>query len=230
MIELGDLREGIMPVDLERVLRKTLKLPNIVFKGIGTNLACRNGISPSKKNMNVLSTMADTIEAKFGIAVEIVSGGNSANIQWALSGADTGRINNLRLGESILLGRETLQREPIEGLSLDAFTLIAEVIESKKKPTQSYGNIAQSAFGEVVTRAKHRGHVIQNILAIGCQDTDPNGLLAPVGMEILGSSSDHLILEDSQNTLRVGSEVSFELNYSALLRAMTSPFVVKVIV
>ena len=46
MVELGDLREGIMPVDLLAAVRETLSLPNIVLKGIGTNLACRSGASP----------------------------------------------------------------------------------------------------------------------------------------------------------------------------------------
>ena len=46
MVELGDLREGIMPGDLEKIVAKTLRFPNIVLKGIGVNLDCRSGISP----------------------------------------------------------------------------------------------------------------------------------------------------------------------------------------
>jgi predicted amino acid racemase len=230
MVELGDLREGIMPEDIEGVLRKTLQFPNIVFKGIGANLACRSGVSPSETNMGVLSHLATSIEAKFGLAVEIVSGGNSANIQWASSGVDTGRVNNLRLGEAILFGREALERKPIEGLSVDAFSLVAEVIESQKKPSQPTGRIAQSAFGEITPRAPDRGVIMQNLLAIGRQDTEVSGLLSPAGLEILGASSDHLILEDRHDTLSVGSEVAFDLNYAALLKAMTSPFVTKVVV
>ena len=40
MVELGDLREGIMPEDLLSTVRETLRCRNIVLKGIGTNLAC----------------------------------------------------------------------------------------------------------------------------------------------------------------------------------------------
>ena len=40
------------------------------------------------------------------------------------------------------------------------------------------------------------------------------------------SSSDHLIVQ-SDKLLAVGSELSFQINYSALTRAMTSPFVTK---
>ncbi len=227
MVELGDLREGIMPGDLENTVRETLRLPNIVLKGIGTNLACRCGVSPDTRNMAELSALADSIEATFGLTLEIVSGGNSANLNWALGGSDIGRINDLRLGESILLGREPLHRQPIDGLHTDAITLIAEVIESKVKPSQPWGKTAQTAFGEAPP-ATDRGDISQAILAIGRQDTDPCGLISPPEIEILGASSDHLITDSGSVTLCVGEEVTFQLNYSALVRAMTSPFVAKI--
>ena len=69
---------------------------------------------------------------------------------------------------------------------------------------------------------------MQMILAVGQQDTDPNGLQGPPGIEILGNSSDHLVAESRFNSLSVGAEVRFQLNYSALVRTMTSPFVAKV--
>jgi predicted amino acid racemase len=227
MVELGDLREGIMPNDMESVVRKTLEFPNIALRGIGTNLACRCGIAPDSVSMATLSELANSIEATFGITLDIVSGGNSANIEWALSGADLGRVNNLRLGESILLGRETLYRTPIKGLFLDAFTLVAEVIELKTKPSQPIGKIAQSALLGVLPRPPDRGSITQSILGIGHQDTDLSGLTLPLGLKFLGASSDHLILEDTDQQLSIGSEVIFQLNYGALLRAMTSPFVTK---
>jgi predicted amino acid racemase len=228
MVELGDLREGIMPGDLENTVRETLRFPNIALKGIGTNLACRSGVSPDVKNMAELSTLADSIDATFGFVLDIVSGGNSGNLPWALSGVDTGRINDLRLGESLLLGRETLHRQPIDGLHTDAITLVAEVVESKVKPSQPWGEIAQTAFGEKAP-ATDRGHISQTILAIGRQDIDPCGLHAPPGIEVLGASSDHLITNSGLSRLPVGAEITFQLNYSALVRAMTSPFVAKVL-
>jgi len=229
MVELGDLREGIMPDDVMSYVRETISLPNIVLKGIGTNLACRSGVSPDGKNMATLSELADSIEATLGLTVEIVSGGNSANLEWALSGAEIGRINDLRLGEAILLGCETLHRQPIDGLHNDAITLCAEVIEAKLKPSMPLGTIAQNAFGEVPP-VIDRGLVTQAILAVGQQDIDPSGLQAPDGMDVMGASSDHLILESERFELMVGAEVIFQLNYSALVRAMTSPFVAKVTV
>lgn len=248
MVELGDLREGIMPGDLETFVRTMLDFPGIVLKGIGTNLACRSGVTPDAGNMAELSALADLIDATFGLrlraqsgsgpksGLEIVSGGNSANLEWALSGADTGRVNDLRLGEAILLGCEPLHRQPIEGLYTDAFTLITEVIETKIKPSEPWGDIGQTAFGRVpasatapiASPAAEQNHTTQTILAIGRQDTDPDGLLPPAGTNILGASSDHLVVEGGCLPMAVGAEMRFQLNYSALVRAMTSPFVAQV--
>jgi len=251
MVELGDLREGIMPAKLASFVREVLKFPNIALRGIGTNLACLNGVAPDARNMAELSALADSIDATFGhklpprpgfvagpIArpgLEIVSGGNSANLQWALSGADTGRINDLRLGESILLGCDPLHRQSIDGLYTDAFVLIAEVIEMKVKPSKPWGEIAQTAFGEIPHSATDRifdqtsqpNQTTQSILALGRQDTDTDGLLPPTGMNILGASSDHLVVDTRRTRLPVGAEIRFQLNYSALLHAMSSPFVTK---
>ena len=228
MVELGDLREGVMPKDLKAIARDTLRLPQLALRGIGANLACRSGAAPDARNMSELSSLATSIEAVAGRPLDIVSGGNSASLAWAASGEDVGEINDLRLGESILLGREPLRRTPIDGLHTDAITLVVEVIESKVKPSQPWGEIAQSAFGETAPVAD-RGSIFQTILATGRQDTDPHGLQGPPEIEILAACSDHLIVESERRGLRVGAELAFQLNYSALIRSMISPFVVKVL-
>lgn len=226
MVELGDLREGIMARDLEAVTRETLALPNLVLVGIGTNLACQSGVAPDTEKMAELSALVGSIEAGLGVNLDIVSGGNSANLDWALRGGDAGRVNDLRLGESILLGREPLHRQPIDGLHTDAFTLVAEVIESKTKPSRAWGDLAQTAFG-AREPGPDRGDRSRAILAIGHQDVDPSGLGPPAGLVVLGASSDHVIVDPGDRPLPVGTEVRFQIGYSALLRAMTAPFVAK---
>lgn len=232
MVELGDLREGVMPKDLLDTVKRMLRLPNIALSGIGTNLACRNGVRPDISNMAELSSLADAIDAAFadslGGPIRVVSGGNSANLDWAMSDSDPGRIDDLRLGESILLGREPLGRRAIDGLSTDAIRLVAEVIESNRKPSQPWGSVAQGAFGEV-PHGPDRGWVRQAILGIGRQDIDPDDIHAPPGIEVRSASSDHLIIECESRHLEVGTEITFELGYSALLRAMTSPHVSRLI-
>ncbi|MDF1839181.1 MAG: alanine/ornithine racemase family PLP-dependent enzyme [Planctomycetota bacterium] len=228
MVELGDLREGILPGDVHDMVGEALRHPGLTLEGIGTNLACRSGVVPSSENMAELSGLADSIEATFGIKLRVVSGGNSANLSWVLGAASVGRVNELRLGEALLLGREPLTRQPIEGLYADAFTLYAEVIEAKQKPSLPWGEIAQSAFGELPP-AIDRGPVWQTIFAVGRQDTDPEGLQPPKGMEVLAASSDHLIVAQGSSSLPAGAEAAFQVNYSALVRAMTSNFVAKVL-
>ncbi len=226
MVELGDLREGILPCDLSQFIKKTLDLSNIKIIGIGCNLACYGGIKPDNQNMRKLSELADAIEKEFQINLEIISGGNSANYEWYESSQKVGRINNLRLGESILLGCETVNGKAIPGLQTNAFKLIAEVIESKKKPSLPFGEICRDAFGNVPTFID-RGIRRRVIIALGRQDILVSGLKPNNDLEILGSSSDHVVLDSNNYDLQVGSEVKFNLDYGGLLTAMTSPFIKK---
>jgi len=227
MVELGDLREGFMPADLEKTVNEVIGLKGIKLAGIGTNLACFGGIKPNDEKMGYLSSLAKDIEKKFGLTLEFVSGGNSANYDWFISTKDVGRINNLRLGESIFLGRETLERKIINGLFTGAFTLIAEVIESKIKPSLPYGDVCQDAFGNI-PKFPDLGLIRRAILGIGLQDVLVSGLTPVSDIDILGASSDHIIINTKQSEIKVGDTVEFNLNYGALLSAMTSPYIIKI--
>ena len=173
-----------------------------------------------------MSSITRDVEERFGLTLEFVSGGNSANYSWFISTENIGRINNLRLGESIYLGCETLYRKPIPGLFTDAFTLITEVIESKIKPSVPYEEVCQDAFGNV-TEFQDRGQIRRAILGVGLQDVLVSGLTPRSDIDILGTSSDHIIVNAKQIDLKVGNEVEFDLNYGALLSVMTSPYVIK---
>lgn len=226
MVELGDLREGILPCDLPQLVRKTLSLPHIKIIGIGCNLACYGGIKPDDKNMRELSELVDLLKKEFHFDLEIISGGNSANFEWFKSSQDVGRVNNLRLGESILLGCETVGRKVIPGLHTGAFQLIAEVIESKRKASVPLGEICQDAFGNVpgfLDRGDHQ----RVIIALGRQDVQVSNLKSNNKLKMIGSSSDHIILDGENHNLEVGDEIRFSLDYSGLLATMTSPFVIK---
>ena len=226
MVELGDLREGLMPSDLEAVIKEVMGLKGIKLVGIGTNLACFGGIKPDDKKMEQLSSIAGIIEEKFSLTLDFISGGNSANYSWFMKAKDLGRINNLRIGESIYLGRETLHRTLIPGLFEDAFTLIAEVVESKIKPSVPWGEVCQDAFGNI-PKFKDHGKMRRAILGVGLQDVLVSGLTPKLDIDIIGTTSDHIILDAGQIDLKVGNEVAFNLNYGALLSAMTSPYIIK---
>lgn len=226
MVELGDLREGIVPHDLPRFIRETLTLPNLKIIGVGCNLACYGGIKPDDNNMRELSEIVVLLEKEFQIDLEMISGGNSANYEWFNSSQDVGRVNNLRLGESILLGCETVGRKVIPGLHTGAFQLIAEVIESKRKASVPLGEICQDAFGNVPSFLD-RGESQRVIIALGRQDVQVSNIKAISNLKIIGSSSDHIILDGENHNLKVGDDIKFSLNYGGLLAIMTSPYVVK---
>ena len=227
MVELGDLREGVPVADVGELARTASSRLGLRLVGLGTNLACQSGIMPDQTKMDQLSHLVEQVEAACGIELSVVSGGNSASLEWALSTHDVGRVDELRLGESILLGTEPLHRQPIEGLHTDAFTLVAEVIEVQTKPAQPWGEVAQSSFGPAAPRTGV-GSIRQAILALGHQDADPAGLAPPPGVTVLGASSDHLVVDLGDHQAPVGDELAFQLGYSALVRAATSPFVTKV--
>ncbi len=229
MVELGDLREGALPDELLPLAAAAAALPGIRVTGLGVNLSCFAGVLPDPDKMARLVTLAEAVEQALGSDLELISGMNSSGLQLLASGGMPARVNHARIGEAILLGRETTARRPWPGTRQDAFVLCAEILELKTKPAAPQGARGQDAFGSTpVFRAG--GSVVHALLNVGREDVDIAGL-APLdpGVHILGASSGYLILDLSalQRPVRVGDELAFTPNYSALLRAMTSEYVVK---
>jgi len=229
MVDVGDLREGVWPEDFPPLLTECLRLRHIEVVGLGTNLACYGGVIPDENNMALLRRLAEDAEQRLARKL-VVSGGNSSSLASLFSGKFPAGINNLRIGEGIVLGREAINRQPIPGAYLDACTLTAEVIELKTKPSVPVGTTGQDAFGGVPVFVD-RGLRQRAILSLGRQDTVPEGL-APVldGAEVVGASSDHLILDvTAVPGMQIGDLVTFIPGYGALLAAATSPYVRKVV-
>lgn len=227
MVDVGDLREGVWPEDFSGLLEACKDIPGIEILGLGTNLACYGGVVPDDSNMALLERLGEVAKTILGREV-VVSGGNSSSLSLLFAGKLPKGINNLRLGEGIILGRETIGREPLPGAHLDVCVLKAEVIELKMKPSVPVGTIGQDAFGNVPV-FEDRGWRKRAILSIGRQDTVPDGLtpLFP-GAEVIGASSDHLILDVTEAPdVKVGDTISFIPGYGALLAAVTSPYVKK---
>ncbi len=64
-------------------------------------------------------------------------------------------------------------------------------------------------------------------MGIGLQDVVVSGLTPRVDIKVLGASSDHIIIDAKKIELSVGQIIEFDLNYAALLSAMTSSYVNK---
>jgi predicted amino acid racemase len=230
MVDVGDLREGMMSAELPGFLDYAATCPNIRILGIGASLTCYGAIVPDEANLGLLSILAAEAEEDLGLHL-LVSGGNSTSIAPVMSGRAPQAIDNLRIGEAIVLGVDPATREPIPGLALhrDAVTVAAPVIECKVKPSLPVGTPAQDAFGNV-PHFEDRGLRRRAICAIGRQDVVPEQL-RPVDprVVILGASSDHLVLdvEDLPVPPEIGEPIVFVPGYSSTLHLFTSPYVAK---
>lgn len=232
MVDLGDLREGIWPDRTLEVLRSVVPLSNLQVIGLGCNLACYGGVIPTTDKMQQLIELRDEAEKKLGIQLPLLCGGNSANLPLLMAGGMPREINLLRIGESILLGRNVLDRSPFPATRQDTFRLVTEIIELERKPSIPIGMRGQDAFGEV-PEFVDRGIRKRAICNIGRQDVVIDSLIPEdPGIIILGGSSDHLILdvENANQPLKTGDEVAFLPSYGALLAASTSPYVQKVVI
>ena len=230
MVDLGDLREGIWPTDLIPTVEQIMELPGVGIAGIGTNLTCFGAIIPTEINLGELAGHAEKLRKTFGLDLSYVSGGNSSSLPLLLAGRMPTGINHLRIGEAILQGgRDTFHGEPWEELDRDIFLLSGELLEVKKKPSVPIGTMGVDAFGGR-PQFEDKGERLRGIVNIGREDVAVEGLMpVAVGIEVLGASSDHLILDvtNARPAPQVGDKVAFRMSYAALLAAMTSEYVEK---
>jgi predicted amino acid racemase len=232
MIDMGDLREGVWEDQAADLAAFAIKAKNIRLRGIGTNLACFSGAAPTRETLEKFGRLGLEISRQFKIKNPVLSGGNSSCLPILLKQGMPAGINHFRLGESLLLGVNVLDRTPLADLDIEAFELKAEILEIQRKPSVPKGTIAQNAFGER-PQFKDNGVHGRAILAIGRQDIQIRGLIPLMeGVEVLGASSDHLIVdvEAVAHKLKVGDTLSFRPSYAGLLAACTSEYVKKTVV
>ncbi|TDX50926.1 alanine/ornithine racemase family PLP-dependent enzyme [Orenia marismortui] len=226
MIDLGDRREGVLPKDTLKIADKINKLSNIKLVGVGSNLACFRGILPNEYNMMKLMNLVKDIREEIKIELPIISAGNSSSLPLLINEDYIPIANQLRVGETILLGREVGSGNKFPLTRLDTVKLVAEVIELKDKPTL----LRDEESKEELIKNNDKEIIKRGILGIGKQDIVPEGLF-PMNQKITieGASSDHLIVDLScVENINLGDEIEFRLSYEALLQAMTSPYVNKI--
>lgn len=229
MVDIGDRREGILKENLSSLAQKIESLPAVNLKGIGTNLGCFAGVIPDPANTRELISIKKELENTLARKLDILSAGNTATLKLLENNKLAAEISNLRLGEAVLLGTDIINETLLSGLNHYNFRLEAEIVELKEKPSTPEGKMAFAGEGRGY-RIIDKGRRRRAILAVGKQDIDYTGLYPEAeGVAVLGASSDHLITDISelQKTVEVGDKLKFKLNYSALLRAMTSNYVHK---
>jgi predicted amino acid racemase len=229
MVDLGDLREGLWPRELVPFLREALRFRGIRIAGLGTNLACFGGVVPDERNMLRFVGLAEQVERSLDLKLEWVSGANSSGLNLIAAGRMPARVNQARIGEGILLGRETTHRQTWPGTFQDAFALHTEILELSKKPSAPLGERSEDAFGHL-TRFENYGEIERALVHIGREEIPIEGITPnDRRLKILGASSSYLVVDmtGAAGAYKVGDELSFALNYGALLSAMTSEFVKK---
>ena len=233
MIELGDLREGILGEHLMAFYKKIFELPNIKISGIGANLNCLSGVMPSKDKLIQLSLYEQLIEAKFGKKIDFVSGGSSVMIPLLLSKQIPKGINHFRIGETLFFGVDLFTNNTIPKMKNDVFLLYAEIIEITEKSIVPYGDMEENPSGETLTinPEDYGKNYSRGILDIGLLDISKTEFLIPEDNEItfIGASSDMLVIDLSNTTkkYKVGDLVSFKMKYMGALLIMNSEYIEK---
>jgi predicted amino acid racemase len=229
MVDVGDLREGILPENVLNISKNIIKLPNIELYGLGVNLNCYGGVIPSTENLGIIVSLAKEVREKCSIELPILSGGNTGSLHLLESNKIPEGINHLRLGESIVRGFETSFGKKIPNTYQDIFTFEAEVIEIQNKPSMPKGEIGLDSFGKKPIFTD-KGNMLRAIIACGKQDIKIDGLSPKMeGIQIVGGSSDHTILDitNSKYSIEVGDVLEFDMDYGAILMASTSEYVFK---
>lgn len=234
MVEMGELREGIMVKNLSQFYGEAIKIPNIEIVGIGTNLNCLNGILPDEKKLIKLNRFKEILEETHQTKIPFISAGSSVTIPLLFNQKIPEGINHFRVGETLFFGTDVYNDSVIIGMYQDVFKLTLEIIEIVEKPMIPAGNAGTNLTGETPLHDdNNRGKTsVRAIVDAGILDIDPKNISPnSAGIKIIGASSDMMILdlEDNSNAYHVGDTIDFSMNYMAVLRAMNSEYVDKII-
>lgn len=231
-VESGDAREGFLPDELLRVGERMRELPWVAIEGVGSTLACLNGILPNSVTMRWLIEFKEELGKKLGGQKIFLSVGGTTFIElWENEGNWDG-VDEIRFGEAFLFGSDISRKRDINWLRQGAFTVWAEIVEVYSKRVARDSVRGFDAFGGIASTSTW-GQRRRALLALGKQDIDENQLYFPgEGVKIVGATSNYLVvdIEESEKDYRVGDVVGFRAGYGAVLRAFLSPYVEKVYV
>ncbi len=232
MVEMGELREGVMGEELVDFYSKVFDLPNIEILGFGTNLNCLYGVMPSRDKLIQLSLYKQIVEVKFNRTVKLLSGGTSVTIPMLSKKQVPPGLNHFRVGETLYFGANLWTGKTIRGMKDDVITFKAEIIELIEKPIVPEGTLAENPSGESfeINAADYGKKSWRALLDVGLLDISPDFLI-PVDkkMEMAGASSDILVIDLGKNPkkYKVGDFIKFKLKYMGALRLFNSDYIIK---
>lgn len=232
MIEMGDLREGVMGNELIEFYEKVFELPNIEIIGFGTNLNCLYGVMPSRDKLIQLSLYKQIIELKFNKKIPYISGGSSVTLPLLLKKQLPKEVNHFRIGETLFFGNNLVTNKIIKGMRDDVISFYAEIIELIEKPIVPDGELGENPSGErfEVNPEDYGKTTWRALLDVGLLELSPD-FLTPFdkAIKIAGASSDMLVIDLGKNKkkYKVGDYVKFKLKYMGALGLFNSNYVNK---
>ncbi len=229
MVDNGDLREGVMPEDVLGTVQEILLIKNSHIKllGLGANLGCFSGTLPDNENIKLLQELVLDIETRLGYEIETVSIGGSVMLGWMEDHQLPSKINQIRIGEAILLGNIPIINKKHEDLFDDIFIFKSEIIEVKEKPSTPPGKQGKDAFGR---KPKMIANGIRKkaILNFGITDTYPGGLIPCLeNLEIIYFGTDYTVVDitNCEQKIKLGDALEFKMNYRAMHQTFLSPYI-----
>lgn len=234
MIEMGDLREGVMGDDLMEFYAQIFELKNINVIGLGTNLNCLHGVMPSSDKLVQLGLYKQLIESRFGQKLELVSGGTSVVLPLLFRQQIPRSNNHFRIGETLYFGNNLFSNERIPEMRQDVFRLKAEIIEITDKPKVPFGEMSSNPSGETFSfEEEDYGQIVHRaIVDVGVLDVNPD-FIFPLdhSVKIGAASSDMLVVEiPSDSNYKIGNVIEFRVEYMAALRLLNSFYIEKVVI
>ncbi|MCA9788069.1 MAG: alanine racemase [Calditrichaeota bacterium] len=232
MIEMGDLREGILPSSLIAYYERLLSLKNVQVLGIGANLGCLSGAVPNPEHLTQLALYKELLELKFKHRMAMISGGSSSLLPLLLENRVPRAVNHFRIGDSVFLGSDLINGGTLAGLRDDAFTVEADIVEIKEKSLVPLGETTSMSPFASLQPDEHspgqRGY--RAIVTVGQVDTEVSGLtpLDP-NHQLAGASSDLAVINlgPDPGELKVGDTIRFRPSYGALVRLMMGKYIDK---
>ncbi|HHN81194.1 MAG TPA: alanine/ornithine racemase family PLP-dependent enzyme [Methanomicrobia archaeon] len=232
MIELGELREGILGETVTDFYEKVFQMSNIEVCGLGTNLGCMFGVEPTRDKLVQLCLYQRLIEAKYDQYLGIVSGGSSITLPFLKLKKVPACINHFRIGEAAFCGTSPFDNKRFAKLSTSTFEFTADIIELYKKEVTPDGIINEGNVGHVAPVEDDSGteKAYKAILDFGMLDVDHSSLQPKnKDLSFVGISSDMAVYDIGKNekSVRVGDKITFNPTYLAVAKLMHSKFIAK---
>ncbi|PHK50168.1 alanine/ornithine racemase family PLP-dependent enzyme [Staphylococcus edaphicus] len=204
MVDWKDSREGILTYDIIDYINEILYMHHVSVVGLAFNFMCFQSIIPTEEDVSLINQYVESVERETNMKFSIISGGNSSMLTQMLY-RDFGRINELRIGETLFRGIETTTNQPIAFLYQNAVILEAEIVEIKPRMDIASGH-----------------QYLQAIVDMGNLDTVVEDI-KPLHhrIRIIGATSDHVMLDLlNQDHYQIGDKIQFSLGYKALAQSM----------